>query len=209
MSQLADKYYTPEEYLALEEKAVRKSEYYRGQIYLMSGGSANHSRISGNAYFELRSSLENSNCEVFNSDMRVLVKAEGLYTYSDVAVICGEVEYAPGREDTLTNPIMLVEVLSPSTMNYDRGEKFLFYRSIKSLQIYLVIDQLQVLVEYHQRIADDTWQLKTFTQPDQVIELSAIGVNLTVGQLYEHVKFTPLKPKRTREKIVPHPIIEN
>jgi Uma2 family endonuclease len=211
MSQLADKYYTVEEYLALEEKADRKSEYYDGKIYLMSGGSSNHSRISVNTVIELGIALRGTQCEVFNRDMRILIADEELYTYPDAAVVYGEAEFAPGRDDSLTNPVLLVEVLSPSTLNYDRGEKFRFYRSIESLQIYLVIDQIEMYVEYHQKITDKTWQLKAYTSPDQVIELPAIGVNITVGRLYERVKFPARKPKRkrSREKIVPHPTIEN
>lgn len=209
MSQSAEKYYSPEEYLALEEKAGRKSEYYNGKIYLMSGGSNNHSRICVNTIVELSHGLDDTRCEIFESNMRILVEASDFYTYPDVAVTCGEAEFMAGRSDTLLNPIMLVEVLSPSTRIYDRGEKFLFYRSIKSLQIYLLVEQLKVYVECYQKQADETWLLKIYDSPDQEIELAAVGVKITVGKLYKHVKFPNKQPKKPREKIIPHPSIEN
>src|SRR5205823_5842979 len=122
--------------------------------YMMSGGSMNHNLICGNTYFQLRLNLRDPECRVLTNDMRILVKDEGLYTYPDVAVVCGSPAYVSGRDDTISNPVILVEVLSPSTRNYDRGEKFLFYRSIKSLKTYLIIDQLRVLVECHQKKSD-------------------------------------------------------
>lgn len=205
MSQSAEKYYSLEEYFALEEKSDRKSEYFQGEIFMMSSGSANHSRICTIAVVELSLALRGSGCEVFNSDMRILVQDGDLYTYPDASVVCGEVEFVPGRNDTLTNPILLIEVLSPSTRSYDRADKFRFYRSIESLQIYLIIEQDEPFVERHQRLPDGSWTLRDYSKLDEVIELAPIGVNLTVGQLYERVKFPDKRPKRHRIKIVPHP----
>ena len=141
MTQLAEKYYSLQEYLTFEEKAQLKSEYYQGQIFQMAGGSANHSRISLNICLELTIALRGKSCEVFNSDMKIAVKANGLHTYADAAVVCGEVEFGPGRDDIITNPLLLVEVLSPSTRNYDRADKFLLYRVIIltiEIHIYLI-----------------------------------------------------------------------
>lgn len=209
MSQSAEKYYTPEEYFALEEKSDRKSEYYNGKIYLMSGATYNHNVICSNTLFQLRLSLQGSGCRVVASVMRVLVEESDFYTYPDLSVICGETEFAPGRTDTITNPVMLVEVLSPSTFNYDRGEKFRFYRSIESLRIYMVVDQLEASVECFQKLADNTWNLKTYNDPAQEIELSSLGIALKVGLLYEEVTFPAKSPKKRREKIIPHPSIED
>jgi Uma2 family endonuclease len=209
MSQTSEKFYSPEEYLALEEKSDRKSEYYNGKIYLMSGATYNHNLICSNALFQLRLSLQGSGCSVVPSDMRVLIQEDEFYTYPDVSVICGEPEFLQGRSDTVTNPIMLVEVLSPSTFNYDRGQKFVFYRAIESLQIYLIIDQLEFSVECYQKLDDHTWQLTTYNQPDQEIELVGLGVSLKVSALYEGVIFPPKSPKKRREKIIPHPTMEN
>ena len=144
MSQVAEKYYSVEEYFALEEKADRKSEYYNGKIYLMSGGSANHSRISVNSIIELSLGLRGSDCEVFNGDMRVLVEAEELYTYPDAAVVCGEAEFALGRNDTLTNPVMLVEVLSPSNEKAEMDFKRELYLRAGA-QEYWVCDEIGTL----------------------------------------------------------------
>lgn len=115
MFQPEQKYYTPEEYLALEEDAEYKSEYYQGEIFAMSGGSPNHNRIAGNLYIALREALEGKSCEAFFSDMRLQVKKNGLYTYPDVMVVCGGLEFVKGRTDTITNPVVIIEVLSEST----------------------------------------------------------------------------------------------
>jgi Uma2 family endonuclease len=112
--------FTPEEYLAMEEQAPYKSEFFQGEIFAMSGGSANHSTIISNCIISLGNALKGKPCRVFESNMRLLVKRNGLYTYPDATVVCGQVEFAMGRNDTITNPTLIVEVLSPTTHAYDR-----------------------------------------------------------------------------------------
>ncbi len=134
------KYHSPEEYLALEETAEYRSEYYRGEIFAMAGGSANHNRIARNLLIAFDDALEGKPYEAFITDMRLYVKKNGLYTYPDVMVVCGKLEFVKGRTDTLTNPVVIVEVLSESTEGYDRGTKFELYRAVDTLQDYVLID---------------------------------------------------------------------
>ena len=137
MSVRTKPFITPEEYLERERAAEFKSEYYNGEIFAMSGGSRNHVLIAGNCQMALRSALKDKGCLVFQSDLRVHIPSNDLYTYPDVVVVCGEEQYLDNQKDTLVNPVLVVEVLSPSTESYDRGQKFEFYRSIASLQEYV------------------------------------------------------------------------
>lgn len=183
------KYYTPEEYLTLEESAEYRSEYYQGEIFAMSGGSANHNRIAGNVYMSLRERLEGKSCEAFITDMRLLVKKNGLYTYPDVMVICGQLKYVKGRTDTVTNPVLIVEVLSESTQAYDRGAKFELYRALETLQDYVLIDQARVYVEYFHKLADGRWVLTELSQIEAVLALESVGVELPLSQVYRRVEW--------------------
>lgn len=183
------KYYSPEEYLTLEETAEYRSEYYRGEIFAMAGGSANHNRIAGNIYLGLRETLEGKPCEAFITDMRLHVKKNSLYTYPDVMVVCGRIEYVKGRTDTLTNPVVIIEVLSESTQAYDRGAKFELYRAIESLQDYVLVDQARVHVEYFHKLEDGRWLLAEFNELDAVLRLEAVEVELPLSRVYQRVEW--------------------
>ncbi|MBN9393499.1 MAG: Uma2 family endonuclease [Chloroflexi bacterium] len=206
MSELAGKFYTLAEYFSLEEKSNQKSEYYQGQIFQMAGGSGRHNQISSNINAILNAGLLDQPCITYTSDMHILVKEHDLYTYADVSVACGEVKFVPNREDTILNPILLVEVLSKSTRSYDRGDKFEFYRSIPSLQYYLVVDQDRFFIEFHCKLLDSTWQLETLTDPAQNITLSALGnLKLPLARIYSKVTFPTRQPRRLRQESTPHP----
>ncbi len=187
MFQTKQDYYTPEEYLALEEVADYKSEYYNGEIFALAGGSANHNRIIGNLYATFNFAFENRPCEAFMSDMRLLVKQSGLYTYPDVMVVCGQPEFVAGRADTLRNPVLIVEVLSKSTENYDRGKKFEFYRAIPTLQHYLLIDQNRVYLEYFQKLEDGRWVLAEFHDPEETLIIEALDFEIAISRIYHKV----------------------
>ena len=187
MLQHEQKYVTPEEYLALEEAAEHKSEYYQGEIFAMVGASVNHNRIVRNMLVALADLLESRPCEAFASDMRLLVKENGLYTYPDVIVVCGQLEFVEGRTDTLTNPIVIIEVLSDSTMDYDRGGKFALYRPIETFQDYVLIDQHSHLVEHFHRLEDGRWILQEFTDPEAELPLDSIGVTIPLHRMYQKV----------------------
>jgi Uma2 family endonuclease len=190
MSTLAKPFVTPEEYLELERKAEFKSEYHDGKIYAMSGVSRRHDWIDTQLAFLIARHLDGGQCDLFSSNMRVLVEASGLYTYPDLSVVCGEARFAPADShvDTLLNPILLVEILSPSTEDYDRGRKAAMYRKIPSLQELLLIAQGAYEVELHRRGTDGTWSLIEVSGLDATIELTSIGYTLRLSELYKKVK---------------------
>jgi Uma2 family endonuclease len=187
------KYYSPEEYLALEELAEYRSEYYRGEIFAMSGGSANHNRIAGNVYIALREAFEGKPCEAFITDMRLHIKKNSLYTYPDVMVVCGKVAFAKGRNDTITNPVVIIEILSESTQAYDRGTKFELYRAIDSLQDYVLIDQARIHVEYFHKWEDGRWVLAEFNELEMILRLE--GVELPLSRIYQRVEWENAMPR--------------
>jgi Uma2 family endonuclease len=178
---------TPEEYLALEEKADFKSEYYQGEIFAMVGGSYNHNVITGNINAVFNQFAASNPCVAFTSDMRLLVKPNGLYTYPDAMLVCGSVEFAPDRNDTLTNPLIIVEVLSPSTRDYGRGFKFELYRAIESLQEYLLIDQARIHVEYFHKLRHGQWVLIDYNLPETTLTLQSINLDLPISRIYQKV----------------------
>ena len=183
------KYYSPVEYLALEETAEYRSEFYQGEIFAMSGGSANHNRITRNLVVALEAAFEGKPCEAFITDMRLLVKKNGLYTYPDVMVVCGKLAFVKGRTDTITNPVAIVEVLSESTQGYDRGAKFELYRAIETLQDYVLIDQARVHVEYFRKLEDGRWLLTEFNELEGVLRLESVAVEVSLDRVYQRVEW--------------------
>jgi len=182
---------SPEEYLERERKAETKSEYRNGAIVAMAGASIVHARIISNLMFQIHSALRHGPCEVFSTDLRLAVRAASLFTYPDVMVICGEPELADERRDIILNPVVLIDVLSRSTQDYDRGEKFAAYRTIPSLTEYLTVSQDKILVEQHTRQPDEPWLRREFRELSATIELKSIGVELRVADVYEKVELTP------------------
>jgi Uma2 family endonuclease len=183
------KFITPEEYLALEEKAVYKSEYHDGKIYALAGASSNHNLITGNAYMALRQFAAPEPRRVYVNDMRLQVEKSGLYTYPDVMVVCGKIDFVSGRNDTLTNPILIVEVLSESTEAYDRGEKFAMYRQIPTLQDYVLIEQTKPYVEYFRR-EGRFWVLETFEQMEATLTLRSLDFQIPLETIYSQAELT-------------------
>jgi len=176
------------EYFAQEEQAEDRSEFYEGEIFAMAGGTANHNLITINVTASFRDAVRNKPCNAFMADMRLLVKRRQLYTYPDVMVICGPLQYAPERNDTVTNPGLIVEVLSPSTEAYDRGKKFEFYRTIDSLQEYVLVDQSRMYVERHRPLGLGRWEMTAFTAPEDVLSLESVDVELTLAAIYDGVE---------------------
>ena len=187
MSTLSKPFLSPEEYLAIERKAEDKSEYYHGEMFAMSGVSRKHDRINVQLTFLIAQHLRGKQCEAFTANMRVLATASGLYTYPDLSVACEEPQFADAHVDTLTNPALLVEILSPSTEDYDRGKKAKLYRGIPSLQELLFISQDACEVELYRRQTDGSWLLTEAKGPDATITLTAIGYTLALRELYEKV----------------------
>lgn len=181
-------YYTPEQYLALERKADCKSEYLNGQIMAMAGASRLHNLIAGNFYREVSQQLRGRPCEAYISDMRVKVSHTGLYAYPDVAVVCGDIRFEEADNDTLLNPTVIVEVLSPSTEAYDRGEKFAHYRRLESLQDYLLVAQDKVRIEHYVR-QGTRWVLSELSDPQDTVPLAAIDCAIALRDVYDKVQF--------------------
>jgi Uma2 family endonuclease len=187
LSTLPKTFVTPEEYLDLERKAEFKSEYHDGKIFAMSGVSRRHDRINAQLSGLMHQQLDGGKCEWFTANMRVLVEASGLYTYPDLSVVCGEPRFADPYVDTLTNPTLLFEVLSPSTEDYDRGRKAAMYRKIPSLQELLLIAQDSYEVELSRRMPDGNWSLMGASGLEASIDLLSIGYTLRLRDLYKRV----------------------
>ena len=177
---------TPEEYLASERKATVKSEYLNGEILAMSGASLAHTRITVDIATELNIQLRGRGCEVIASDMRVKTSPKGAYFYPDVVVFCGEPEFEDNVFDTLLNPIIVVEVLSPSTEAYDKGEKFAHYQELTSLREYILVSQDRIRVEQY-RLVKTQWVQTEFHTPEDVLRLASIGCELPLQDIYRRV----------------------
>lgn len=190
MATLQTTYITPEEYLERERKAETKSEYFRGEIFAVAGTSLRHSRLVTNLVINLGSKLRNSSCSVYMTDLRLLVSPTGLYTYPDVMVICGKEMLAPLDFDTVTNPSVIIEVLSESTKNYDHGRKFQSYRTIPTLTDYLMVEQDEMRVEQYTRQPDQRWLLTEYKEPSAAIVLPSLGVEIALQDVYEKVDFS-------------------
>lgn len=180
---------TPEEYLAAERQADRKHEYFGGEVFAMSGASFAHVSIVANLTGHLFARLQGSSCRAFSSDLRIKVSRTGLYTYPDVVVVCGEPQFDDEHNDTLLNPRLIAEVLSPSTETYDRGKKFAHYRTLDSLAEYLLIAQDQARVEQYIRQPSGDWLLHEATQVAETIRLPSIESELSLSDVYDKIKF--------------------
>ena len=193
---------TPEEYIAFERKALPDSEisryeYLNGELIAMSGASRAHNLISNNISGELRSLLKGSGCETYASDMRVSAPLTSSYFYPDVVIVCEEPRFEDDVFDILLNPIILVEVLSPSTEAYDRGEKFSHYRHLASLQEYILVSQDKVLVERYRRpkthetapVTAKDWIFTAFQALEDILPLTSIQCELPLPEIYERVTF--------------------
>ena len=180
---------TVEEYLALERQASCKSEYFNGEVFAMSGASRRHNLISLNIGAELRAQLQQRPCEVYTSDMRVKISRTGLYTYPDVVVVCEEPTFEDAEVDTLLNPTLLAEVLSKTTEDCDRGGKFEHYRTITSVQEYLLVAQERCHVVHYTRQPDNTWLLAETYDINDHIHLPSLGCDLALSEVYAKVRF--------------------
>ena len=182
----AQTYLNPSEYLAWERKQPFKNEYHNGQIVAMSGASRSHNRITLDTATQLNIQLMDSGCEVFASEMRVRTSPTISYYYPDVIVVCGEPRFEDDTFDTLLNPILVIEVLSPSTAAFDRGEKFEHYKQLASLQEYLLISQDRVRVEHYCRQGTQ-WNHNTFQHLEDVLSLASIECEVPLRAIYRRV----------------------
>lgn len=183
--------FTLAEYLAREQTAPCKSEFYRGHIFAMSGGTPQHSAVGGNIFASLRGRLRGTPCRPYNSDLKIRIPANGLITYPDVSVICGELQLDPQAPEAINNPRVIIEVLSKSTESYDRGKKFGLYRQLESLREYILVAQDEPHVERFVRQDDGSWLLTEFKGLEAVVELTTLNCALPLAEIYEDVTFVP------------------
>lgn len=190
MSSQPKTYLTPEEYLAIERQAEYKNEYLVGEVFAMVGASRKHNLITVNISTSFVQQLKDRPCEVYSSDMRVRVPATGLYTYPDIVVACDEPNFEDNYFDTLLNPILIVEVLSPSTASYDRTRKFGHYRKIESLAEYLLVAQDEYKIEQYVKQPDERWLLSDISSLEARVELVSIQCTLNLADVYAKVELT-------------------
>jgi Uma2 family endonuclease len=189
-----------EEYLRMERAAKSKSEFWDGEMYAMAGTSRNHALISWNLGASLHAQFKGRSCVAFQNDMRVRVADSGLYTYPDIVAVCGEGRYLDDEQDTLLNPQLIVEILSPTTAAYDHGEKFRRYRQIASLTDYLLVAQNRLLVEHWSRDAatPHAWAISDHSQITDCIHLASLDADLALADVYARVDFTAEIPAPAR-----------
>ncbi|MBP1465856.1 Uma2 family endonuclease [Candidatus Chloroploca sp. M-50] len=193
------RYMTEEEYIEFEVASPRKHEYYQGDIFAMTGGTEPHNLLAGNAYASLHAQLRRRPCRVYPSDQRIKVLTTGLHTYPDVTVVCGQPQFIEASRLTITNPTVIIEVLSPSTERYDRGMKFQQYRTIPSFQDYILIAQDDHRIEHFTRQEHGIWLLYEAIGITAHVSIRSIDCVLAIEDVYEKVELAPNKTGITRE----------
>lgn len=189
-SEVINTHFTPEEYRAMEETAIEKHEYSNGEIIVMPGGSEVHSAIASNILIYLGFLLRDTDFRFYGSDLRIWIPEFNHGTYADVMVINGEPEFNNNRTDEILNPLLIIEVLSPSTEAYDRGDKFRKYRSISGFCEYLLVSQTEPYIEhYYQQENYNIWQLQAYDQIDKSIFLHSLNVEVSMNEIYRRIKF--------------------
>ncbi|BAZ87347.1 Uma2 family endonuclease [Dolichospermum compactum] len=187
--QTSSKYYTPEEYLELEEKSEFKNEYIDGEIIPMTGGTTNHNEIAGNFYLHFKLKMRNQHYKIYMGDVKLWIPRYQIYTYPDIMVIQGEPIYQGTGTTQVTNPLMIVEVLSKSTINYDKTDKFRFYRSLPELKEYIMINQYECFIEQFAKNAEGQWVLTEYESVNDILSLKSIDFQIPFSDIYEGVNF--------------------
>lgn len=182
-------YISAEEYLEMEMTATEKHEYYRGEIFAMSGASKEHNEIFSNLFGDIAHKLKGKGCKPYGSNFRVHIPKNTLYTYPDIIIVCGKPELADDKFDNLINPSVIIELLSRSTRNYDKGEKFTLYRDIDSLNEYILVDTEKVYVEKHIRNTDNSWQLTDYRSLEKSFTIDTVQISLFLKDVYDGISF--------------------
>jgi Uma2 family endonuclease len=177
---------TKEEYLMFERASTEKHEYFQGEIFLMSGAGKRHNIIFSNLFGDVAFYLKNKSCRPYGSDMRVYIPQNTLFTYPDISIFCGEMELLD--EDNAIGPSVIIEILSPSTKSYDRGDKFKLYREIPTLREYILIDSEAVGIEVFRLNANNHWELEEVKNPDHELVINTIGFTLPLKSIYKDTK---------------------
>ena len=185
-------YITEAEYLELERAGTSKHEYFAGDIFAMTGASEQHNLIASNVVASLHQQMRGRSCRIYPSDMRLKIMQSGLNIYPDITIVCGSPQFTDAaKRDTLLNPIVIIEILSPSTERYDRGMKFQHYRTIPSLQEYILIAQDEQHIERYTRHDANQWILIEASGSDATLAISSVSVTLALSDVYEQVDLPP------------------
>lgn len=183
------KVYTPDEYLDFEVDSELRHEYIEGEIVPMTGGTPNHNQIALNLSGSLNFALKRQPYRVFVTDQRLWIPRKRIYTYPDVMIVEGELQLQEGRRDTILNPLMMAEVLSPSTRSYDKDEKFAAYRTISTFREYLLIEQSKMHVEHYVKNEQKRWTFSEYDDAEEVVSFNSISFQITLADLYDKVEF--------------------
>ncbi len=186
---------SPVEFLEWERQQESKHEYFAGEVVAMSGGSLAHSVIAVNVTGTLRQELRGTGCQTLQSDLRIWIAVWETFAYPDASVFCGKPAFLDGKQDTLTNPTLVVEVLSPSTERYDRSEKFLAYQSVPSLKEYVMVSQEKKLIEQYVRDGN-AWRYVAWLPETLHVELKSVPAVLRFDEVYEGVEIPPVVQRR-------------
>jgi Uma2 family endonuclease len=186
----AIKYTSPQEYLELERASKEKHEYFAGKVLAMAGASLAHNDIVANLIGEIRSLLKDRPCRILPSDIRVSIPWKESYMYPDAVIVCGQPEMEDDKFDTLKNPVVIFEILSPSTEDHDRGKKFFFYRQIPSFSEYILVDTTRRFVELSRRQEDGSWVFGVMSDPEGYVPIDAIKGHISMDEIYRNVQFT-------------------
>jgi len=182
-------YILPEHYLEMERASEVKHEYYKGEVYAMPGASPAHNDVAYNINRLMAHFLHGKGCKLYGSDFRIYIPLHSLFTYPDFSIVCGKAETPDIYTDNLTNPTVLIEILSKSTKDYDRGTKFTLYRSIKTLKEYILIDSTSISVEIFSRLEDNSWKLTEFKQQSDNFIITTVSLTFYLKDIYENVSF--------------------
>ncbi len=185
MEAFSNRRFTVEEYLAFEREINQKCEFHDGEVFAMAGGSSNHTILCRNIHGELWSRLKGSDCESFTGELKVYIEQANSYVYPDASVICGETDWSNKEAGVATNPTVIIEVLSPGSQEYDRGDKFFKYRQLSSLKEYVLIDQERFVVDvFSRQAASDLWRISRVAGLDQELVLSSVNLAIPMKDLY-------------------------
>ncbi|MGK7938883.1 MAG: Uma2 family endonuclease [Crocosphaera sp.] len=188
-SSLKQNYYTSQEYLKQEETSLVKHEYINGEIIEMTGGTPNHNEICLNIATTFKLKLRGQNAKIYMTDLRLWIPTYQVYTYPDIMVIKGQPILVENREDTITNPSLIIEILSKSTKNYDQGDKFDYYCSLATFQEYILVDQYQLKVKHYTKQTDQQWLITTYNSQDDSFNLISFNGQVNLSEIYEDIIF--------------------
>jgi Uma2 family endonuclease len=180
---------TPAQYLEMERASEVKSEYFHGYVQAMGGASLKHNIIASNIAVKVGQILEGKNCRMLQSEMRVGSPSSDSYMYPDALIVCGKPELEDDKFDTLKNPSVIFEIISPSTLLYDKGRKFFFYQRIPSLKEYIMIDSTEMLIQLGRKHPDESWRFEQISDPHGLLNITTIEFSLPLSEIYSGVGF--------------------